>query len=144
MRYSYLLLFCLPLKQLTLTSSYGMRIHPVTRQCRFHAGIDLRANQDTVFAMLSGRLFIGYDNLLGLYIKTAEDGMEVTYGHISQVLTGEQHVPAGTPIAITGATGRVTGEHLHISTKYRGIPIDPLKFLYQLIKEHEQQLQTAQ
>jgi murein DD-endopeptidase MepM/ murein hydrolase activator NlpD len=59
---------------------------------------------------------------------------QFVYGHLSALLIAGGPVLAGTPIAITGATGRVTGEHLHLTIKYREHDIDPLKFLYELIK----------
>ena len=49
---------CLPLKHLHLNSAYGNRIHPLTGQLKFHSGIDLKARNDTVFAV-SGGLGIG-------------------------------------------------------------------------------------
>ncbi|HEY4196250.1 MAG TPA: M23 family metallopeptidase [Mucilaginibacter sp.] len=134
----------LPLKILILTSLYGYRLHPVTGQYQFHNGIDLRANYDTVYAIAPGIAKANYDYLLGIYITVSDTALSCTYGHLSQILACG-YVPAGTPIAITGATGRVTGPHLHFSIRYRGKPLDPLKFLYQLTQQqHEYQFQTAQ
>jgi len=125
------MVFCLPLRHLSITSDFGYRIHPVTRHYAFHAGTDFRAHHDTVYAICSGCLSLGYDHFLGIYIRVLRGDLQITYGHLSQVLTIDS-VKAGDPIAITGATGRVTGEHLHLSIKYKGLPIDPLKFLYEL------------
>jgi murein DD-endopeptidase MepM/ murein hydrolase activator NlpD len=121
---------CLPLKNLRLNSAYGYRVHPVTNQYKFHNGVDLHARQDTVFAISGGESTIGYDDYLGVYIKVNDANFSVTYGHLSMLFAGVQ-VKEGDPIAITGATGRVTGEHLHLSISYNGRPIDPIKFLYQ-------------
>ncbi len=123
---------CLPLKHLHLNSAYGYRVHPVTRQFRFHNGIDLLAGQDTVFAIMDGSATISYDQFLGIYIKLSDGHLICTYGHLSAILIGAGPVACGDPIAITGATGRVTGEHLHFSISYDGESLDPLKFLYQL------------
>lgn len=123
---------CLPLKHLHLNSAYGYRKHPVTRQYRFHNGIDLYARKDTVFAIMEGNVTVGYDDLLGIYIKISEGRLICTYGHLSALLISAGPVVCAKPIAITGATGRVTGEHLHLSISYDGQPLDPLKFLYQL------------
>jgi murein DD-endopeptidase MepM/ murein hydrolase activator NlpD len=121
----------LPLRHLSITSDFGYRIHPITKQYQFHSGIDLRAHADTVFAIIGGRAIVGFDPVLGINIRLSSDDLQITYGHLSQVLTIDS-VNAGDPIAITGATGRVTGEHLHLSIKYKGQPINPLKFLYEL------------
>jgi len=124
-------LFCLPLKHLTITSDFGYRFHPITKQYRFHSGIDLRAHHDTVYAIIPGRAVLNLDKYLGINIRIINDSFAITYGHLSQILAIDS-VKAGDPIAITGATGCTTGEHLHLSIKYKGSPIDPLKFLYEL------------
>ncbi|HZY39753.1 MAG TPA: M23 family metallopeptidase [Mucilaginibacter sp.] len=132
-------LFCLPLKHLSITSDFGYRIHPVTKQYAFHYGADFRAHGDTAYAIISGRAVAGYDPYLGINIKIFNDSFQIIYGHLSQILAIDS-VQAGDPIGITGATGRVTGEHLHLSIKYHDNYIDPLKFLYALTiksKSHE-------
>ena len=124
-------LMALPLRHLHLNSAYGYRMHPVTGKYAFHNGIDLRAGRDTVFAVLDGVVSAAsYDRLLGIYIRLDHGDFQSTYGHLSQllVLPGDT-VSAGDPIAITGATGRVTGSHLHFSIQFRHRPIDPLRFL---------------
>lgn len=129
----------LPLRHLTLTSPYGYRIHPVTGKQSFHAGIDLRAHNDTVFAIAGGVVITaGYNSFLGIYISLDHNGLQSIYGHLSQiwVFPGED-VVSGQAIAISGATGRVTGGHLHFSVLYQGKPIDPLKFLYHLLKYNQ-------
>jgi murein DD-endopeptidase MepM/ murein hydrolase activator NlpD len=52
---SLLLCCCLPLKHLHLNSAYGNRVHPITRQSKFHNGIDLKAHNDTVYAISAGQ-----------------------------------------------------------------------------------------
>jgi len=123
----------LPLKHIDITSGYGYRIHPVTGKYAFHSGIDLRARHDTVFAIADGAASIGYNSLIGLYVRITDGQFTAVYGHLSRFLIGQSIVTAGTPIAITGATGRVTGEHLHLTLKYDCNYLDPLKFLFELI-----------
>jgi murein DD-endopeptidase MepM/ murein hydrolase activator NlpD len=135
--------FCLPLRHLQLTSGFGFRVHPVSHAWKFHAGIDLAARRDTVFAVLDGLVRTeGYDPRLGLTVRITHPGdLETIYGHLSQflVLPGDT-VASGDAIAITGATGAVTGEHLHFAVRYRGRPIDPLYFLSTLnFNKHENQ-----
>lgn len=131
---------CLPLKHLHLNSAYGYRVHPITKQFTFHKGIDLQGRHDTVYAVSDGDTQVGYDNLLGIYIKISDGHLVCTYGHLSTILIGAGPVTAGQPIAVTGATGRVTGEHLHLGISYDDRPLDPIKFLYQSTlksKNHE-------
>jgi murein DD-endopeptidase MepM/ murein hydrolase activator NlpD len=129
---SLLLCCCLPLIHLHLNSAYGNRIHPITRQKMFHNGIDLKARSDTVYAIAAGESSISYDPVLGIYIKITDGHFSHTYGHLSFLLIANGRVNEGMPIAVTGSTGRVTGQHLHLSISYDGRPIDPLKFLYQI------------
>jgi len=140
-------LVCLPLKHLKIHSGYGYRIHPLTGKYALHAGVDLKARNDTVYAILSGLVrSTGYDNGLGLNIRLAHGVVESVYGHFSQIFViPSDSVTAGEPIGITGATGHVTGEHLHFSICYRNQYINPIKFLYELLKkqENEQNFQST-
>jgi murein DD-endopeptidase MepM/ murein hydrolase activator NlpD len=138
---------CLPLKNLKINSDYGYRIHPVTGRYAMHEGLDFRARSDTVFAILNGVVrSAGYDDRLGINICLSHGEIESVYGHLSKILVGAQDsVTAGEAIGITGATGRVTGEHLHFGIRYRHHYINPIKFLYQLLikNENEQKLQST-
>jgi len=124
--------FSFPLKSLCMTSRFGWRIHPITGKIQFHQGVDLAARHDTVFCILDGIVkIIGYNAYIGNYIIITHSGdVESIYGHLSviSVLPNEEIV-AGQAIGITGATGRVTGEHLHFSIKYHGRELSPLAFL---------------
>jgi murein DD-endopeptidase MepM/ murein hydrolase activator NlpD len=125
----------LPLRYLTITSSYGHRIHLLTGKWAFHAGIDLRARSDTVFAIMDGVVITAaYDNSLGSYVGLNHGSIQSLYGHLSQIFVKPgDTVRCGQPIAKTGATGRVTGGHLHFAVLYGNKPLDPLRFLYQVI-----------
>ena len=132
--FTIMCLVCLPLKQINLTSSFGYRIHPITGKYAFHAGIDLRANHDTVYAVLPGHVSAtGYNPFLGVYIRLDHGDFQSLYGHLSQifVIPGDT-VSSGFPLGVSGATGRVTGEHLHFAIEYHNKYINPLKFLYQI------------
>lgn len=149
-----LAMLCLPLKHLAVTSPYGFRVHPVTGRCAFHNGIDLRADQDTVFAIGPGRVKAGYDPVSGLYITIDHGELQSGYAHLSQllVLPGDS-VTAGCPVAVSGASGRTTGPHLHFSLKYQHRYINPMLYLAWLInqfyspikksKSHEQTIQIT-
>jgi antirestriction protein ArdC len=128
-------LICLPLKHLRITSGYGYRIHPLSGKYALHVGIDLRARHDTVFAVMDGRVSVtSYNSTIGYYVRIDHSGITSTYGHLSKILVmATDTVAAGQPIAVTGATGRVTGEHLHFCIRLNGRSIDPIKFLYQIL-----------
>jgi len=135
-------LFCLPLKNLHLNSGYGFRVHPITNEWKKHDGIDLFARHDTVYSVLDGIIEkIDFDETTGLYIKIRHsEHLETLYGHLSAfyVVSGDS-VRSGDAIGMSGATGRVTGEHLHFAVKYNNQFINPLAFLYGLLKtqDHE-------
>jgi murein DD-endopeptidase MepM/ murein hydrolase activator NlpD len=139
-------LVCLPLKHLKINSDFGYRIHPLTGRYALHEGVDFKARHDTVYAILDGSVkSVGYDNGLGINIRLFHGEVESIYGHLSEILvTTQDSVSAGQPIGITGATGRVTGEHLHFSIRYRHRYINPIKFLYELLIKQENERQKFQ
>lgn len=140
-------LWCLPLKNLKVNSAFGFRVHPITGRYIMHDGVDLKARHDTVYAILDGFVsYAGYGDGLGIHIRLAHGPIKSIYGHLSEVFVAQNEtVMAGEPIGITGATGRVTGEHLHFGILYRDKYINPLQFLYELLnqKDNEQKLQSA-
>lgn len=135
---------CLPLRNLVVTSGFGYRIHPLNGRYLFHEGVDLRAQRDTVFAIMDGFVnTAGYEPVIGLHICIDHGTVHSVYGHLSQIFVlPRDSVLAGQPIGITGATGNVTGEHLHFAIRCGRQYIDPIQFLYGLLinKEHEQEL----
>ena len=124
------LVLALPLTRLSVSSGFGWRIHPITHRPDFHEGIDLRANNDTVYAVTNGLVEAGYNALLGNYVRLRVGGMEFIYGHLSQifVLTGDD-VAVNEPVAVTGSTGRITAPHLHFAIRCQGKYINPIPFL---------------
>lgn len=120
-------MFSPPLDSLYMTSAYGYRPDPFTGKRKFHAGTDYRTSAENVYSMMPGRVEkIGYDKKLGNYITLRHGELEVTYAHLHTVI-GEKGdaVYAGQSIGISGSTGRSTGEHLHVSMKYRKKRMDP-------------------
>jgi murein DD-endopeptidase MepM/ murein hydrolase activator NlpD len=135
---------CLPLKSLTVTSPFGYRIHPLSGKIEFHNGVDLRAKYDTVYAVLNGVVqSVCTNSMFGNAISLQHGEITTTYGHLYKFLVNtKDSVSAGQAIAISGATGRVTAAHLHFSVRYQKWYINPLNFLYQILKttNHEQKL----
>jgi len=78
---------------------------------------------------MDGQTTIGYNRLLGIYIKLTNGPFCVTYGHLSQLLIGNDSVIMYAPLAISGSTGRTTGPHLHFAVQFNHRYIDPLAFL---------------
>ena len=68
-------------------------------------------------------------------MKLDDGAFQSLYGHLSQIFVNSNAtVAAGQPIVHNPATGTVTGEHLHFAITIKGIAVDPIKFLYQLLK----------
>lgn len=130
---AYAMLLSVPLESDTLVvnSPYGYRTDPITGKRRFHAGVDLRAAADNVYAIMPGRIAgIGYDKKLGNYVRIDHGDLTITYGHLLTTAGKKgDEVFAGQSVGITGSTGRSTGEHLHVSAKFKGKGIDPLPIL---------------
>ena len=86
MKWAALLVICLPLKRLEVTSPFGWRVHPITKIYSFHNGVDLRAQSDTVYAASGGTVSsTGYDQRLGIFISLDHHSFQSCYGHLSQV-----------------------------------------------------------
>ncbi|RUO27916.1 peptidase M23 [Aliidiomarina sedimenti] len=105
------------------------RVHPVTGQVRPHNGIDYAAATGTpVMAAGDGRVVeSGYNNLNGNYVFIQHGERYVTkYLHLNRrdVQRGAR-VRQGQRIGTVGATGRVTGAHLHYEFLVNGVHRNP-------------------
>ncbi len=120
-----------------VTSSYGMRRHPVTGVWKLHDGTDIGAACGTPIRAAASGTVVGvsltsaYGNRLVLDHGTASFGHLLTaYAHASRfsVVVGEQ-VAAGQLIGTVGSTGVTTGCHLHLQAWVDGRLVDPMALL---------------
>lgn len=119
--------FAYPLKQIKVTSSFGYRKDPFTGKTRLHNGLDLRARNEEVYAMLHGKVIkTGEDRQSGKYVILQHGNIQISYCHLSKILvrTGTLVNP-GTVVAISGSTGRSSGPHLHITARFKGKSVNP-------------------
>lgn len=128
-------------REISITSPYGTRMHPIFGASKFHNGIDLAANYENVYSVLDGIVTeTGWDNNGGgNYIKVNHfNRFETAYLHLSEIYyrVGE-FVKAGFIIAKSGNSGNSTGPHLHFSVKEFGQNINPTHFLNDLIKVNQ-------
>ncbi|MFF9192485.1 M23 family metallopeptidase [Streptomyces rochei] len=101
-----------------------------------HTGIDFHASTGTtVHAVGVGTVVeAGWGGAYGnqVVIKM-HDGTYTQYGHLSSIgVSVGQSVSAGQQIGLSGATGNVTGPHLHFETRTSaeyGSDIDPVAYL---------------
>jgi murein DD-endopeptidase MepM/ murein hydrolase activator NlpD len=135
----------LPIDRITLRSSFGYRIHPITKKQAFHTGIDLSARSANIYAVLHGSVSqTGYNSIIGNFVKLEHGNYTTVYGHLSEVFVRQgELVKSGEVIGISGSTGRATGEHLHFTVKYKGYLIHPLIFLNAILRETPTDLYTT-
>lgn len=116
-----------------ITSSFGMRTHPILGYSRMHNGVDMSAGHgQAIKAGGSGRVILasvygGYGNTI---IIDHGGGMTTLYAHQSSfaVSYGDQ-VDAGQVIGYVGSTGLSTGPHLHFEVRILGSPVNPANYL---------------
>jgi len=126
-----------PLDSYTVTSAYGMRVHPISGSYLFHDGLDMGSSCGTP-VLAPGNGFVidyywggGYGNRLvvdngiigGHHIVTS-------YNHLaSGVAQPGTSVGQGQVIALVGSTGDSTGCHLHFMVWSDGEIVDPTPYI---------------
>lgn len=120
-----------------ISSSYGIRRHPISGKEDFHDGIDIIADKYTpIRACESGVVtFAGYRNIAGKTVIIEHlDGFTSFYAHCDSIIVQkDQIVKRGQIIAKVGKTGYTTGYHLHFGMKLYDTSINPVKYLKELV-----------
>jgi murein DD-endopeptidase MepM/ murein hydrolase activator NlpD len=120
-------------RPLTVTAPYGQeRVFNGELQSR-HTGLDLKgATGEPVRAAARGRVVIARDLFYsgnGVYLDHGH-GVYTGYFHLSRIRVAEgEMVEAGEQVGDVGATGRVTGPHLHWSLWVAGASLDASSLL---------------
>lgn len=118
-----------------LTSLFSnARRHPVLRITRPHRGIDIAAPVGTpILAPAAGRVVFagnranGYGNMVEI---DHGFGYVTRFAHASRLMVrAGQQVRRGDTIAAVGATGLVSGPHLHYEVEVDGRQVDPMNFI---------------
>ena len=98
-----------------------------------HSGVDLKAERGTpVVSINSGRVVLTGENFfIGLFVVVDHGGaIQSLYFHFDKILVQQgDRVAKGQVVGLLGATGRVTGPHLHFGIRISGARIDPLEFM---------------
>jgi murein DD-endopeptidase MepM/ murein hydrolase activator NlpD len=124
-----------PIDGARLSSSYGMRRHPVLGYSRMHSGVDFAAPTGTpIFAAGDGVVnYAGRKGGYGNYIQIRHNGeFSTAYAHLSRlhVRNGER-VKQGEVIGRVGSTGMSTGPHLHYEIIRNGKKVNPMGVRFQ-------------
>jgi murein DD-endopeptidase MepM/ murein hydrolase activator NlpD len=100
-----------------VTSAFGWRRHPITKEIKFHQGVDLRAayGQEVQAAAPGKVVFSGDQGGYGATVVVEHaDGTRTRYAHLSARLVKKgDEVGAGEALGRAGRSGRATGTHLH-------------------------------
>ncbi len=119
-----------PLELGEISSNYGYRISPITKEYSLHTGLDIAIEEKAkIYASYDGVVEKAeYHYINGNYIILKHsDSIKTTYNHCKKLLvkTGDR-VKKGECIALVGATGYATGSHLHFEVIVNGKYINPL------------------
>lgn len=122
-----------PVANPRITSGYGYRVAPTAGATSRHDGIDFGGSTGTpIYASAAGTVVTAsYNSARGNYVVINHgNGMQTWYQHCSAVyVSAGQKVSQGQNIAAIGATGVVTGPHLHFEVHVNGTPVNPLNYL---------------
>lgn len=123
-----------PVSGYTITSAFGMRIHPVYKYALMHNGIDMACPQGTpIYATRAGKVTTASYQAggAGYYVSINHgDGFSSIYMHMTNyVVSSGQSVAAGQLIGYVGSTGVSTGPHLHFGVSYAGTYVNPMAYI---------------
>ncbi|MBB3994672.1 murein DD-endopeptidase MepM/ murein hydrolase activator NlpD [Sulfitobacter undariae] len=115
------------------TSQFGFRRDPKTGGRRMHSGVDFAAGTGTpLYATADGVVtHAGWSSGYGRLVKIQHEfGIETRYAHQSKLrVKVGQRVSRGDRIGDMGATGRVTGVHLHYEVRVGGKAVNPMIYI---------------
>ena len=121
-----------PLDGARISSSFGMRKHPISGFNKMHKGVDFAAPTGTpVYAGGNGIIeMVGVNGGYGKYIRIRHNNeYKTAYAHLNSYKKGISkgvRVNQGDIIGYVGSTGRSTGPHLHYEIIYQNQQINPL------------------
>jgi murein DD-endopeptidase MepM/ murein hydrolase activator NlpD len=113
-----------------LTSSFGLRVHPLLGYSRMHKGVDFGAPYGSPIVAASDGVvaFAGWHGGHGNFVKINHaGGLGSGYGHMSRIaVRAGTRVRQGEVIGYVGSTGLSTGPHLHYELYRNGEAVNPL------------------
>ncbi|NDV57138.1 M23 family metallopeptidase [Bacteroides sp. 519] len=130
-------------------SGYGLRIDPIYKTQKFHAGMDFSAPIGTdVYATGDGVVVqVGWQSGYGNTIEIDHGfGYRTVYAHLDDYRTKVgKKVVRGEVIAGVGNTGKSTGPHLHYEVRIKGQHVNPVNYYFMDLsaEDYDQMIQIA-
>lgn len=116
-----------------LSSTFKMRVHPITGVYKLHSGIDIPAPTGTNFLAANAGVVVkaGYNTAYGNMVMIDHGGgVSTLYAHGDKIMvTLGQTVKKGDVVLQVGETGYATGPHAHFEVRINGTPVDPLPYV---------------
>lgn len=120
-----------------VSSSYGMRLHPVYHRWRLHDGLDIAAPCGRPVRATARGVVVAryYNSAYGKRVVVAHGarggkGLATTYNHLRRIkVRSGERVRPGQVIGFIGSTGFSTGCHLHYMVLRDGRPVNPARWL---------------
>lgn len=123
----------LPSGNVTVTSQFGPRTHPITGKYHNHSGADIAAAGGTnVYAVQGGVVATSAyaPSSYGEYVVINHgNGLSTLYAHMqrgSRKVKEGDIVSQGQVLGLVGMTGSATGNHLHLELRRNGVRENPL------------------
>lgn len=127
----------------SITSEFGMRVHPITGAYKLHTGVDIGAPIGASFVAAANGIVTkatfntAYGNMV---IIDHGGGVQTLYAHGSEIIAQVgQTVEAGTEVLKVGSTGYSTGPHAHFEIRINGQTVNPIEFLLKFDSEKNSQ-----
>ncbi|HNO71521.1 MAG TPA: M23 family metallopeptidase [Bacteroidia bacterium] len=122
-------------------SGYGMRMHPIYKYEKFHAGMDFTANPGTeIYATGDGTISLAeYGSGYGNHVVVDHGyGYKTLYGHMEKISVRiGQKVKRGELLGYVGNTGLSSGPHVHYEVHKNNTTVNPVNFYYQDLSPDE-------
>lgn len=124
-----------------ITSTFGMRTHPITGIYKLHTGVDIGAPRGAQFIAANDGLvtYAGWNTAYGnMVIVDHGGGITTLYAHGDAILVNVGDVVyQGNPVLSVGSTGYSTGPHAHFEVRIKGDYVEPLDYITSYRTEKE-------
>ena len=116
-----------------ITSSFGMRTHPITGVYKLHTGVDIGAPMGAQFVAANDGIvtYAGWNTAYGMMVIVDHGGGITTlYAHGSEILVNVgDTIYQGHPVLKVGSSGYSTGPHAHFEVRINGDYVEPLDYI---------------